>query len=216
MRLNANNSIVVDIFDTVLRRTITNSNVFTLGNYHDIIFSWKSGNHPVVYVDGLAVGLASSAVVNTPANDTSFNLIFGNKSNGGGVFGGTFRRLRIWRNYAITQSDATTLANGGTIAAVPTGQYLFTEGSGTTTSDSSGHGNTATIVKPAYWNNTIFDVAFNSGNDTFMYALTVFNGKLYAGAGYHASRIYSYDGNSWSTVYSGLSGLWTCCQFICL
>lgn len=48
--------------------------------------------------------------------------------------------------------------------------------------------------------------SYDSSNDFFMWTGTVFKGKLYTGAGYSASRIYSYDGSSWTNVYSGLSG----------
>lgn len=207
IHLSTSQGIVVFIYQGgAPKSTSSNNSVFTLGNYHDIIFSWTSGAAPVIYVDGVAVGIASSTTVTTPDNDTSDTGIIGNNPQNTAEFAGTFRRLRIWRNYAVTSGDATTLAAGGTIANSPTGQYLFSEGSGTTTADSSGNNNTGTLSNTVYWNNNLMDVSFAGGNDFFVTALRVFKGNLYAGAGYLTSRIYSFNGTTWTTAFAGLSG----------
>lgn len=212
LAVGANNTITATIYaGGVAGNTKTNPNAFTLGNYHDIIFSWTSGSNPIIYIDGVAASLASTASVTTPGNDTNSSLYMSDSPGdayGQHSYGGTYRRVRIWRNYAVSPSDASTLAQGGTISNAPTGQYLFTEGLGITTADSSGNGNTGTITSPNFWNSTLVDLSFCSGNDQFIYGFTVFNGKLYAGAGYSTSRIYSYNGttNIWATAYPGLPG----------
>lgn len=205
-QMNTGNTVEVRLFDSALRATIT-STTLTLGNYHDLIFSWGgSGTKPKIYIDGSEASYSTQTTVNAVANDTANSFIIGNGGFNSRAFGGTFKRIRIWRNYALTAADATSLNGGGSASSSPTGQYLFTEGSGTTTADSSGNNNTGTIVSPAYWNTTLFDTSFNNGNDVFANTLEVFKGKLYMGAGYTASRIYSYDGTTWTNVYAGLAG----------
>lgn len=205
-QIGSGGTLEVRLFDTALRTTQTSTTI-KLGNYHDLIFSWAGvGTKPKLYIDGVEGSYSTQTTVNTPNDDTSDPIYIGNSPNGNRSFGGTFKRIRIWRNYALTASDATSLNSGGSAASSPTGQYLFTEGSGTTTADSSGNSNTGTIVSPAYWNNTLFDTSFNNGNDIFAYDLEVFKGKLYMGAGYSTSRIYSFDGTTWTNVYAGLAG----------
>lgn len=211
MYTTGTNGIKVSIVEGgVGKVTTTNSNAFTLGNNHHFTFSWTSGSFPIIYVDGVASSLASSTIATTPSDDTANSIFLGNDGpthTTNSVFSGTFRSLKLWNNYALTSTDVTNLVSGGSASQSPTGQYLFTEGSGTTTADSSGNGNTGTIVSPAYWNTNLFDVSYSSGSDYFIYSLKVFKGYLYAGAGYTAGRIYQYNGTTgtWSTAYSGLA-----------
>lgn len=184
--------------------TLTNTSAFTSGGYHDFIFSWTNTAAPIIYVDGVAASLASSTTVTTPDNDTGNVFTIGNYPANSRAFAGTFRRLRIWRNYAVTSGDATTLAAGGTIGTSPTGQYLFTEGTGTTTADSSGNNNTGTLVGSVLWNNTTFDLSFNNGSEVAISAMIVFKGQLIAGGGYGESRVYGFNGKTWTTLATGL------------
>jgi len=197
LRLNTGNTIEASIIQGGTNKATITNNKFNLGNFHDIIFSWTLGNYPIIYIDGIAASLASSTYVTTPSNDDGNTVYLGNSATLNNSFGGTFNRLRIWRNYAISPSDALTLATGSTISTLPTGQYLFTEGSGTTTADSSGNGNNGSIASPAFWNNSTFTTSYCSGNDRFIYSFAEFKGNLYAGAGYSASRVYSYNGTTW-------------------
>lgn len=48
--------------------------------------------------------------------------------------------------------------------------------------------------------------SYLSSQDFDIYSLGVFKGKLYAGAGYLFSRIYEFDGTTWSQVYNGYPG----------
>lgn len=205
-RLNNGNTISVAITDSGTNKTTTTSSTFLLGNNHYFFFSWTSGSAPVLYIDSSTpASLASSQVATTPSNDTSNILYFGNNVSNTEAFSGTFRLVNIWRNYALTSTDVGNLLSGGSAASNPTGSYKFKEGSGTTTADSSGNGNTGTLNGNVNWNNNLFDVSFNSGSDFFIYSMAVFKGNLYAGAGYVTSRIYQYNGTTWSTAYSGLA-----------
>lgn len=196
--------ITVGIHDaSSMKNTTTNNSVISPNNNHDVIFSWTSGSAPVIYVDGVAVGIATSNVVTTPNSDTGNQIEIGNRPDSLKSFAGTFRRIRIWRNYAVTSGDAVNLAAGNTISTAATGQYLFTEGSGTTTADSSGNGNTATINGGVQWNTNLFDVFFAPASDEFIYSLGMFKGNLLAGQGFHTGKIYSYNGSTWTTVDSG-------------
>lgn len=187
-------------------KATTTSTTFTLGNYHHIVASWTSGAAAKIYIDGVEASYSAAVASTTPGDDTANTLYFGNNTTGLGSFGGTFRRVRLWRNYALTASDVTSLYGGGSAASAPTAEYLFTEGSGTTVADTSGNANNGTVVSPAFWNSTLFDISYCTDTDKFANALAIFKGKLYAGMGYSVSRIYQYDGTTWSTSYSGLSG----------
>jgi len=48
--------------------------------------------------------------------------------------------------------------------------------------------------------------SYNTTQDYFCSALVVFNGKLYGGMGYLASRIVAFDGATWKVVYPGKAG----------
>lgn len=48
--------------------------------------------------------------------------------------------------------------------------------------------------------------SYLSSQDFDLYSLGVFKGKLYAGAGYLNSRIYSFDGTTWTQIYNGFPG----------
>lgn len=48
--------------------------------------------------------------------------------------------------------------------------------------------------------------SYDNSADIFAWAMVNFKGKIYMGAGYLASRIYSFDGTSWTTSYAGKSG----------
>ncbi len=48
--------------------------------------------------------------------------------------------------------------------------------------------------------------SLDNTNDDFAYSAEVFKGKLYVGQGFHTSRIYSFDGTTWKTAFSGLTG----------
>lgn len=187
-------------------KTTTTSTTFTLGNYHDIIFSWTSAAAPKIYIDGVEASYSATAAATTPTNDTANSLIFGNSVSNTRSIGATFRKVRIWRGYALTASDVTSLYAGGSAASSPTGQYLFTEGSGTTTADSSGNSNTGTLSGGAYWNSTLFDIAYANGAEQFIYSLKKFKGRLFAASGFSTpGLIYAFDGTTWSQSYAGLA-----------
>jgi hypothetical protein len=189
------------------KTTTTTSTAFQIGLNHDFIFSWTSGSAPHIYVDGVEASYSSTTPVTTPSNDTSVNAVLGNNSSGTAGFSGSFRRLNIWNNYALTSSDATSLSGGGSAAQSPTGSYLFTEGTGTATADSSGNGNTATIVSPVYWNTNLMDVVYCPG-DWNLTAFQAFKGNLYASSSYVKGTITKYNPitNTGTNVYTGSGG----------
>lgn len=207
LRMAASGAVTVAIRDGALRTTTSNTGYITLGNYHHVFFSWTSGSAPKIYVDGSEVTYASSVSAGVPADDTANLLIFGNNSSANRPLSGTYRIMRIWRNYALTAADVTSLNSGGSAASAPTGEYLFSEGSGTTTADSSGNGNTGTIVSPAYWNTNLFELSYCPGTDLNMYALKAYGLFLFVGSNVSTgAKIYKFDNTTWSTSFAGLSG----------
>jgi hypothetical protein len=135
-----------DIVDTVGIKTVKTSSSVPLGSLVHVVMSWAGATTaPKIYINGVESTYSAQPTVGTPANDTSLGLYLGNYSAGTRTFDGTMQRVRIWRNYALSASDVTTLYNGGTVAGA-TADYEFTNGTGTTLTDSSGHGNDGTIT----------------------------------------------------------------------
>lgn len=77
------------------------------------------------------------------------NLYLGQDSIGGRFYTGLMDEVRIF-NKAITQTEFTDLYNSGIVPTGLVGEWLFTEGTGATVTDSSGSGNNGTITN-ATW-----------------------------------------------------------------
>lgn len=119
------------------------------GYWHHVVGVYD-GSTVRIYVDNNAssTGLATGTV----NDDTGNTLYIGNRAATDATWDGWIRRVRIFRNVALSASDVSTLWNNGDYVynqASPiagcTGEYNFTEGTGTTVADTSGNGNTATF-----------------------------------------------------------------------
>jgi hypothetical protein len=128
-----------------------NTGITTLAvnTWYNVVLTWDGANY-VVYVNGASkasgtysglVGLASTIDI---GNDDTY------VHNEG--FNGTIDEVQVY-NRAVTAAEATGLYNGvvaGTV--IPTiGYWNFNETSGTTAADSSGKGNTATLIDNPTW-----------------------------------------------------------------
>ena len=134
------------IRDTVSLKDTVTTGTTAYGSLVHVVATWAgAGTAPKIYLDGVVSTYSANPVVNTPADDTNLTMIIGNLRTSDRTFNGTFQRVRIWRNIALTPTNVTTLYNGGTVAGA-TAEYLFTDGTGATLTDSSGAGNNGTIT----------------------------------------------------------------------
>lgn len=127
------------------------SNTITVAYYawHHIVAVWN-GTNIILYVDNVAT--SSVAAGGTATDDSAVSLYIGSTVTASRTFDGFIRRVRLFKNKALSVSDVATLWNNGNYTqneASPvsgcTGEYNFTEGSGTTVADTSGNGITANL-----------------------------------------------------------------------
>lgn len=193
-----------NIISGVSKETIVSSPAINPGDLTHVVVTWTDGAAAKIYINGTEASYSTSTVASTPSDDTAGSLILGNDASNITNIDGDFYRVRIYRNKALSAGEVTTLYGGGTVAGV-TGEYLFTDGSGTTVTDSSGNGNNGTITG-ATWNDLTWTKVYNSSSDYFAYKSVLFNGNMFWGMGYLASRLVKYDGTSWTVPYSGYAG----------
>ena len=138
------------------------SNTIALVNNtpHHLVGVW-TGSQLILYVNNVAT--AASTATGTATNDTGQSLFIGNNAASTNTFDGYVKRVRLFKNKALSASDVSTLWNGGLFTqnqASPisgcTAEYNFTEGSGTTVADTVG-GVTATLgastAAPTWYSN---------------------------------------------------------------
>jgi hypothetical protein len=125
----------------------TSTNWSALNEWHHMALSYDSGKKmQTLYIDGLPVSCAASA--GPIAYDSHDVLIGGDIDNGslGGFWNGVLDDVRIFstaRTPAEVWADMHTHSLGSTAGLV--GEWTFDEGSGQTTADSSGTGNSAVL-----------------------------------------------------------------------
>ena len=135
--------------ETSGKATTTNTtagNVLTANTWNHIVMTWASGAAPKIYIKSTEATYSATAAVTTPTDDSAYTLYIGRENSGDLNFDGFIRRVRIFRNKALSQADVTALYNGGTYTQVETAadrgvtgataEYSFSEGTGTTLTDS--------------------------------------------------------------------------------
>lgn len=121
----------------------------TAGSWHHVVGVWN-GSSVTLYYDNQSG--SAPATVGTPNDDSGRDLYIGQRAALDSGWDGQIRRVRIFRNKALSVADVAALWNQGTYVqnqASPvsgcTAEYNFTEGTGTTLADTSGNGVTATL-----------------------------------------------------------------------
>jgi len=180
-------------------RVYTNGTQYTSNTVTQVGFAW---HHVVGVWNGSSVKLyydnttgSATATTGTPGDDSGRELYIGQRFAADSGWDGQIRRVRIFKNTALSVSDVATLWNEGTYVqneACPvsgcTAEYNFTEGSGTTLADTIG-GNTATLgtttATPA-WRDTNSGrtsnaiTAYTGTEDSFLATTTVTVGNYYS------------------------------------
>lgn len=134
--------------------------------YH-IAATWNNSTKTATYyVDGTPIGSATSsyAVVMGSSPNT-----YAGRGASAGYFNGAMDEVRVY-NYALSAAEISALYNNSQATSFnPIASYHFSEGSGTTTSDSSENGNTCTISGAVWTNSGKSGKALNfDGNYTYL------------------------------------------------
>lgn len=186
--------------------TITSTTI-TLGASLHIVGTWTKTQAWKLYINGTEASYSLANALTTPGNDTPSLLRIGNNVSNG--ISGTISRVRIYRNVNLSAANVTTLFGGGSVAGF-TGEYLFTDGSGSTLTDSSGNGNHGTITG-ATWSGaslvygTPQTLQMTSVNYNAYYSPDAspfhYSGSNYNFANYKAAS--TYDANSINVNFTG-------------
>jgi hypothetical protein len=163
-------SLVAYVFTNGVNRT-SNTISLPLGSWHHAVGVWD-GSTIKLYLDTATA--AGNNAAGAASNDTARTLYIGSSVTASRTWGGFIRRVRLYRNVALSASDVATLWNGGDFmqdVASPiagcTAEYNFTEGSGTTVADTSGNAATATLgsasTAPTWYSN---NTSLSSTTDT--------------------------------------------------
>jgi hypothetical protein len=135
---------------------ITTNSIATNVWNHIVVSFDNATRKSSIYINGSAQGLSTdTAGVGTLDDDSIGSFIIGNDTTGGATFDGFKRRLRIYKDKALSQADVTALYNGGVYTQVEsaadrgvtgaTAEYNFAEGTGTQLTDSSANANHGTL-----------------------------------------------------------------------
>jgi len=157
------NTIVGFVYTGGANRTSSAAS-FVYGAWNHFAVVWN-GSTIQLYLNGAAIGSGSTAT-GAASSDTSDALYIGSSVTASRTFDGYVRRVRLFRNKALTAGEYATLYSNGNFTqnqASPvsgcTAEYNFTEGSGTTVADTSGNGATATLgastAAPAWVDNNV-------------------------------------------------------------
>ncbi|MBS4027752.1 MAG: tandem-95 repeat protein [Ignavibacteriales bacterium] len=112
----------------------------------------KDTPYTYLYINGILKNTSSLPFKNPRQNDS---LFFGRQWDGNEKWKGNLDEVRIW-NTALSQTTIQQWINKSVTASHPNfanlkGYWKFDEGSGTTTADASGNGNTGTLVNGPTW-----------------------------------------------------------------
>lgn len=138
-------------FQIYVGGTLYTSNTITSinSNWTHVVAVWDGSTAKLYSNNVTAAGTATAGVV---GDDTGRELFIGQRFAEDAGWDGQIKRIRIFRDKALSAGDVATLWNNGDYyqnEASPvtgcTAEYNFTEGSGTTVADTSGNAVTATL-----------------------------------------------------------------------
>lgn len=163
---------------------VSNTITAAYNAWHHIVGVWD-GSTVKLYVNNTTS--AANSATGAASDDSAQTLYIGNRSANDRTHYGGIRRIRLFRNKALSAADVATLFNSGDYIqdqASPvsgcTGEYNFTEGTGTTLADTSGNGNTATLgatTTAPTWRDTSTGVTANSVTATTGSAYAFLSGQ---------------------------------------
>lgn len=172
---------------------ISNTVTQTGQAWHHVVGVWD-GSTVKLYYDN-TTGTAT-ATVGSPGDDSSRELYIGQRFAMDSGWDGQIRRVRIFKNKALSAGDVDTLWNNGDYIqnqSSPvtgcTAEYNFTEGTGTTLTDTSSNAVTATLgttTSTPTWRDTNAGLSSNSITantgvmDAFLSATDVATGSYYS------------------------------------
>jgi hypothetical protein len=167
--------------------------------WHNVIYTFDGTTH-TLYVDGASAGSSTTVQASCPVTQALAGAVLTTQE----FFGGSLDDLRIY-NRVISATEIALIAAGADPLAGPkldagpdvgpdgptidlttglTGYWKLDEGSGTTTADSSGNGNTGTIAgTPSSWSTGFpaaqftnpFSLALDGTDDQVAVGVTNFN-----------------------------------------
>lgn len=171
----------------------SNTITATYYSWHHIVVIWN-GSQLQLYVDNVAT--STSSATGTPADDSASSLYIGSSVTASRTFDGEIRRIRLFKNKALSAGDYASLWNNGNYVQNETcpvsgctAEYNFTEGSGTTVADTSGNNVTATLgasTAAPVWRDTNSGrtsnaiTAYTGTQDSFLVTTTVTVGNSYS------------------------------------
>lgn len=130
-----------------------NSSAITSGVWHHVAMTYATGVAQIGYVDGVQVANVSMVGRDTLSGPTT-PLYIGSLYDGTTAFGGNIDDVRIW-NVALSASQIANLYYNVIPRSGLVGEWLFSEGSGTTANDTSGNSNTGTINGTITYSSTV-------------------------------------------------------------
>ncbi|GEM_PF-3485846 len=135
------------------RGSFTGKNSLSLGAWYHVAVSYN-GSTESIYINGV-LDSSRSGTGNIPTSPQAEDIAIGTYYGFGthGYFlNGQMDELRIW-NVGRSQSEIQQTMNDTLTGSEPglVGYWRFNEGSGTTTVDASGNGNTGTLVNNPTW-----------------------------------------------------------------
>jgi Concanavalin A-like lectin/glucanases superfamily len=151
----------------------------TLNAWHHVAATYDGSSTAAgmtIYVDGVAQTPTSSQSALTASILDTADLKIGTDVPGNGdSFTGTIDDARVW-NRALSASEVLALYNsaGGCTGVGLAGWWKFDDGSGTSAVDSSGNGNTGTLVNTPTWttsgkiNGALVFLGQVGANDTYV------------------------------------------------
>ncbi len=141
------------------RQLDIDSSVIYDGNWHNVlavaVWSGSAYTSLSIYVDGTIAGSWSGSFGFSAA--TTAHIVLAGRDGGGSLWNGKLDDVAIW---SVDQSaHAAGLAAGSTdpstLATGLVGLWRLEEGTGTTTADTSGNGNTGTLTGGVTWSSDV-------------------------------------------------------------
>lgn len=145
-----------------------------LNQWHHFAVTWGGGdgtgsNAPKIYIDGALATTTSTPTggSGTIVDDTANSLILGNSPNNNRALDGYIRGFKVYRNQNLSAQDVLTDMRGG-LPYAPNANYAFTEGTGSTLTDSGSGADNGTITNAAW-----------SDGGTAMKNITIFMNQIF-------------------------------------
>ncbi len=140
------------------------------GAWHHVMAVRVSGAW-TLYLDGTSNGTGSTTVGTTTINDVRLGCL--ERTSAINFFNGSIDDVATWQG-ADKSTSAAGIAAGSTDVSTlsPTGLWRIEEGTGTTTSDTSGNGHDGTLVGGVTWSSSVPSPLAGGGGTTYTRLVT--------------------------------------------